>query len=218
LSFSVDDDILKKEFAKYGKINAAYVSMNDQGRSKGFGFVEFADEASAKKSLALNGKEIAGRTVKVEISGSTSTPTKGGKGAAEATRTFFVGNLSFDTTKDSLWSALEGVEGVQDVRIATDRDTGRSKGFGYIEFSDVDLAKKAFTELSSYEIDGRQIRLDYAQERSSDGGDRSGGGFRGGRGGDRGGFRGGRGGDRGGFRGGRGGNSGFSGKKTTFDD
>lgn len=118
------------------------------------------------------------------------------------------------------------------VRLPTDPDSGRPKGFGYVQFSSVDEARSAFEGLQGGDMDGRAMRLDYSQPRQNSGGDRGGrggGGFRGGRGGgDRGGrgggFRG-RGGDRGG-RGGRGGSRGgfnrggfgdFSGKKMTFD-
>jgi len=145
----------------------------------------------------------------------------------------FVGNISFSTTEDGLWSFFNEY-GVKSVRLPTDRDTGRAKGYGYVEFEDINGAKKAFEASQGAEIDGRSLRLDYSQPRDGPGGGRGGGrGF--GRGGGRGGFdRGGRGGgDRGGRGwggrggGGRGGGDrgrgggrrgmpAFEGKKTTF--
>ncbi len=67
---------------------------------------------------------------------------------------------------------------VVSIRIPTEKETGRKKGFGYVEFDDVDSATKAL-ELSGTDVDGRNIRLDYAPERNNAGGN---GGNRGGRG------------------------------------
>ena len=103
------------------------------------------------------------------------------------------------------------------VRLPTDPESGRPKGFGYVQFSSVDEARAAFSALQGGDLAGRPMRLDYSSPRQNSGGDRGGfGGGRGGRGG-RGGGRGGRGGaprGRGGFN--RGGFGDFSGKKTTF--
>ena len=155
--------------------------------------------------------------------------------------TLFVGNLSFGVTEDTVWSFFNEW-GVKSVRLPTDRETGRPKGFGYVEFEDIEGAKKAFESAAGAEIDGRNIRVDFSQPRDSSGGggfgsnrggrgrggfgDRGGGGGFGDRGGRGRGGRGGRGGDRGGRgRGGRGaprggprngGITAFEGKKTTF--
>jgi RNA recognition motif-containing protein len=87
-----------------------------------------------------------------------------------------------------------------------DRETGRPRGFGFVEMEDAD-ARKAIDALDGQDFGGRALRVNEAQprERRDFGGGGGGGGFGGGRGGDRGGYGGGRGGDRGGFGGGRGG-------------
>jgi len=110
------------------------------------------------------------------------------------------------------------------IRLPTDADSGRPKGFGYISFSSVDEARKALNELQGADLAGRPMRLDFSTPRPSNGESQRGG--RGGRGGARGG-RGGRGGARGGRGGARGGNASastnrggfgeFQGKKTTFE-
>jgi len=135
----------------------------------------------------------------------------------------FVGNLSFSATEDSIWDLFAEYGDVKSVRVPTDRDSGRMKGYGYVEFFDVGTAKKAFEGTQDTELLGRKLRVDYSQPREEGGSARGGyGGQRGGgrgfgRGGGRGGFDGGRGGfdgGRGGFGGGRGG---FGGGRGGFD-
>lgn len=128
----------------------------------------------------------------------------------------FVGSLPFKIEESELQEIFEEYGEVTSVKIITDRATGRSKGFGFVEMTNEEEAKKAIEELNNAEIEGRTIVVNKAEEKKEGGrpagggfrGGNSGGGFRGGNSG--GGFRGGdRGGDRGGFRGGdRGGNAG----------
>lgn len=68
LSWSIDSEGLKKLFATYGEISEAIViNDRDTGRSKGFGFVTFVQEDSAQKSLELDGKEVEGRSIVVNL-------------------------------------------------------------------------------------------------------------------------------------------------------
>ncbi|MBC8005117.1 MAG: RNA-binding protein [Verrucomicrobia bacterium] len=129
----------------------------------------------------------------------------------------FVGSLPFKIEESELQEIFEEYGEVTSVKIITDRATGRSKGFGFVEMTNEDEAKKAIDELNNAEIEGRTIVVNKAEEkkegsRPAGGGFRggnSGGGFRGGNAGG-GGFRGGNSGGGGGYRGGgdRGGNSG----------
>jgi cold-inducible RNA-binding protein len=109
----------------------------------------------------------------------------------------YVGNLSYQTTETDLTSLFEQVGPVESVNIITDRDTGRSKGFGFVEMSNED-AEKAIAQFNGTEMNGRALTVNEARPRE----ERSGGG---GRGGGYGGGRGGGGGGRGGGGGGRGG-------------
>ncbi len=84
----------------------------------------------------------------------------------------YIGNLSFDTTEDSL-NDLFGQHGqVQGVSIIMDRMTGRSRGFGFIEMADDNEAKAAMEATNGHELDGRALRVNEARERA----ERSGGG------------------------------------------
>ena len=123
----------------------------------------------------------------------------------------YVGNLSYSTTDEALASTFASCGTVESARIITDRDTGRSKGFGFVEMSDGAEADAAIEKLNGSDYGGRSLTVNEARPMEprtggfggGRGGDRGGrGGFGGGRGGDRGGDRGGFGGGRGGDRGG----------------
>lgn len=103
----------------------------------------------------------------------------------------YVGNLSYQTTENDLANLFEEVGQVESVNIITDRDTGRSKGFGFVEMSNED-ADKAITQFNGTEVNGRALTVNEARPRE----ERSGGGNRGGYGGRSNGSRGGYGGSR----------------------
>jgi len=92
----------------------------------------------------------------------------------------FVGGLSWNTNDEGLRQAFEGFGDIEEVRVITDRDTGRSRGFGFITFSDNDSAKKAITEMDGTDLDGRNIKVNEAEDkpRRSQGGRGGGGGNR----------------------------------------
>ncbi len=130
----------------------------------------------------------------------------------------YVGNLSFALTETQVRDLFGQFGNVESVNIITDRDSGRSKGFGFVELSTDEEAEAAVRELNGKEIEGRPLTVSEARPQAPrEGGFRGGGGGGGGRGGPgggggrggRGGSGGGdRGGDRGGYGGGRGGGGG----------
>jgi len=248
LTWNIDDDALYQEFSTYeGLVSARVITDKESGRSRGFGYVDFQSEEVAKKAHSeKTGALLDGRDMRIDFAGKKPQEANPRDRAAERQKkygdevsppsdTIFVGNLPFDASEAVVSDFFNTAAEVQSLRLPTDPESGRPKGFGYVTFASIDDAKKAYEQLNGESIEGRQVRLDYAKARDNSGG---GGGFRGGRGGgggfgDRrggGGFGGGRGGGgrgRGGFgdRGGRGGRGGFSrggggggfqGKKITF--
>jgi hypothetical protein len=113
----------------------------------------------------------------------------------------FVGGLSWGTTDDGLREAFSQFGDIEEAKVITDRETGRSRGFGFVTFADAEAAQQARTEMDGTQLEGRYIKVDTAHERSGGGG---GGGRRGGGGGGRrgGGYGGGGGGGYGGGGGG----------------
>jgi len=110
-------------------------------------------------------------------------------------KNIFVGNLSFNTNEDELRQAFEAYGQVDRVSIMTDRDTGRSRGFGFVEMASSEDGEKAIAALNGAQIGGRTINVNEARPKT----ERVGGGGGGGGGRDRG-ERGGRGGGGGGRR------------------
>jgi len=83
----------------------------------------------------------------------------------------FVGNLSYNTTEDSLRALFESAgHNASRVTIVTDRETGRSRGFAFVEFDSDDAARAAIESLNGTELDGRPLRVDEARERPRGGG------------------------------------------------
>jgi len=190
-----------------------------------------------KAQTAMHEKEIDGRVVNVDFSkprADAGAPRQDrqktyGDNTSDPSDTIFVANLAFEATEDVVAEAFQKHGNVLGVRLPTDKDDGRPKGFGYVQFGTVEESQEVFGKMTGAVIMGRPIRLDYSSPRPprDESGGRGGrGGGRGGRGGfDRGGRGGGRGRggfDRGGGRGGRGGSTNrggfgdFKGQKKTF--
>ncbi|KAG0256825.1 hypothetical protein DFQ27_005474 [Actinomortierella ambigua] len=82
----------------------------------------------------------------------------------------YVGNLSWRTTDDTLRAAFERSGAITDVAIMRDRDTNRSRGFGFVTFSDQAGAEKAIAQFNDVEFDGRVLQVNLAVQRSGHGG------------------------------------------------
>jgi nucleolin len=249
LSWNIDDAWLQREFEKYpGVTSARVISDRATGRSKGYGYVDFESKTVAEKALEeMQGAELDGRPINVDLS--TSKPksqnpsdrsndraSKYGDAKSEPSDTLFIGNLSFDSDRDSVQEFFAEYGPVLGVRLPTHPETEQLKGFGYVQFESSDAAQKALDNLNGQYLNDRAVRLDFSTPKPQN--DRGGFGGRGGRGGRDFGGRGGRGGRDFGGRGGRGGNfggdrnggfrnsgsganstpvSGFRGSKKTFD-
>jgi len=92
-------------------------------------------------------------------------------------KNIFVGNLSFNTNEDELRQIFEGYGQVDRVSIMTDRDTGRSRGFGFVEMTNNDDGAKAIAGLNGSQLGGRTINVNEARPKA----ERGSGGFGGGR-------------------------------------
>ncbi|KAH0562612.1 hypothetical protein GP486_002704 [Trichoglossum hirsutum] len=235
LSWNVDEEWLYREFEEFGEIvGCRVISDKATGRSKGFGYVEFANATDAAKALKMKkGAQVDGRAINVDFTTprpddanpherANSRAQNYGDEASPESDTLFVGNLSFDVDENLVGEEFGKWGTVMTVRLPTDMETGNLKGFGYVQFASVEEAKSALEGMRGVAINGRPCRLDFSTPRQNSGGDFSRGG---GRGRGRGGFdRGGRGGargrggfERGGRGGGRGGRGGFGDRGGKFN-
>jgi nucleolin len=212
LSWNTDDNKLWEFFAKYGTVeNVKVLYDKNTGKARGLAFVEFSSRSEAQACLDdAASLEVDGRTLQATFSDQKDAnrgPQQGGQQQGGRSfgngggytpsnydgerHTIFVGNLGFKSTEQSVKNFFKDCGNVVDVRIAKDRDTGKSKGFCHVDFDASNAVEKAKGKAGE-QLDGREIRVDASQPRQG-----GSGGGRGGSGG-RGGFRGGRGGGRGG--------------------
>jgi cold-inducible RNA-binding protein len=94
----------------------------------------------------------------------------------------FIGGLSFSTSTDRLRELFNQVEGVESVSVVTDRDTGQSRGFGFVEMTSAEAAAEAVKKFNGQQLDGRTLKVELAKPSAprGGGGNRWGGGSRGG--------------------------------------
>jgi nucleolin len=204
---NIPEDCTKNDIEEFFDGVSSVRMPERDGYHKGFAFVEFTSVELAKSTLQeKQGAELNGSKLFLDMAG--EKPDRDSRNQPGKSNILFVKNLSFDTDEDTL---KESFDGAQSARIMKFPDTGKSKGFGFVDFDSTESAQKALDDMQGQEIDGRNILVDFASPRGERGGRGGrGGGFRGGRGRDWGGRGGGRG-RGGGFRGGRGGRGGHGG-------
>ncbi|WCJ40040.1 nucleolin like 2 [Euphorbia peplus] len=240
LSFKVERGDVESFFQEIGEVvDVRFAVDNQDQRFKGFGHVEFATVEEAQKALKLNGNQLLGREVRLDLARERGdktpyTPNNGPRGyGAEGPKVFIRGfdvNSGEDEIKSSLEEHFKGCGGISKINIPTDRDTGAFKGMAYMEFQDSNGLNKAL-QLDGSEFGDQYLTVQEARPRdggSSGGRGRGFGGRDGGRSfGSRDGGRGGRSGrgrdsfgrgDRGRGRFNKPSNMAFSGKKKTFGD
>ncbi|KAJ0258891.1 RNA-binding protein CP29B [Hirschfeldia incana] len=180
LPFNVDSAQLAQLFESAGNVEMVEVIYDKvTGRSRGFGFVTMSSvsevEAAAQQ---FNGYELDGRPLRVnagppppkrEDSFSRGPRSSfgggGGGGGAGSGNRVYVGNLSWGVD-DMALESLFGEQGkVVEARVIYDRDSGRSKGFGFVTYNSAQEVQNAIQTLDGADLDGRQIRVSEAEAR-----------------------------------------------------
>jgi len=93
-------------------------------------------------------------------------------------KNLFIGNMSFQTTEGDLRAMFEPYGEINRVNVVTDRDTGRARGFAFVELANDEEAAKAITALNGKEVDGRALNVNEARPKPERSGPRNSGGFR----------------------------------------
>lgn len=193
LDYDTNEDRLREAFQAYGTITDVFLPKeHGTDRLRGFGFVTIDGRTNAEEAInKLDSTELDNRTIRVNESrpkgegpgGRGGGAARGGPFNAEGNKDvkMYVGNLSFDTNEDAVRGVFEKLGPVTDCFLPTDRSTGRVRGFAFVTMA-AEHAEKACNELNGTELDGRTLKINEAQPKSSGGGGR-GGGYNGGGGG-----------------------------------
>lgn len=156
-------------FSKAGKVRDVRLIMDrNSRRSKGVGYIEFYDVMSVPMAIALSGQLLLGQPVMVKPSEAEknlvqSNTTSGGAGVAgpygAVDRKLYVGNLHFNMTEGQLREIFEPFGPVELVQLPLDMETGHCKGFGFVQFANLEHAKAAQSLNGKLEIAGRTIKV-----------------------------------------------------------
>lgn len=145
------------------------INMPMNGRKcKGFAYVDFDTPEHAQACISLSESQLSGRNLLIKDHTSfEGRPPKQSNGVTNpATRILFVGNLSHDTTEEDLEFNFQHCGEITKVRMATFQDSGKCKGFAFIDFKEVESATKALGDKRCKIVNGRILRMEYGEDRS----------------------------------------------------
>lgn len=178
LPFTVDSAQLAGLFEQAGSVEMVEVVYDRMtGRSRGFGFVTMssAEEVSAAVEQ-FNGYTFQGRPLRVnsgpppprdEFAPRTPRAMGGGGGGGnfDSGNKLYVGNLSWGVDNSTLENLFSEQGTVLDAKVIYDRDSGRSRGFGFVTYGSADEVNNAISNLDGVDLDGRQIRVTVAESK-----------------------------------------------------
>ncbi|CAH9070401.1 unnamed protein product [Cuscuta europaea] len=161
-------------FSQAGKVRDVRLIMDrNSRRSKGVGYIEFYDAMSVPMAIAISGRLLHGQPVMVKpseaeknlVQSNTTTGVAGLTGPyAASERKLYVGNLHFNMTELNLKQIFESFGPVELVQLPTDPETGHCKGFGFVQFAQIEHAKAAQSLNGKLEIAGRTIKVSSVTE------------------------------------------------------
>ena len=165
LPFKMTDEWMQEEFAACGKITKfEWLSHSDTGRFKGSGFLTFATKAEADAACALNGKELEGRPMKVELASPRKSVVPGGIAGSgdvgEPSASIFVGNLSWSVTEEMLRATFKDCGTINNVNMV--QKDGEFRGFCFIDFDSIESATKAVAYADA-DCAGRPMRINFSK-------------------------------------------------------
>jgi RNA-binding protein 39 len=152
-------------FSKAGKVKEAKLVMDKKtNRSKGVAYVEYYNEASVNKAVVLTGQKLLGLPVIVQRSEAEKNLLAADQNTVITKKTesvynrLYIGSLHYNLTEDDLRLVFEPFGEVDYVGIQRDSETGRSKGYGFIQYKRNRDAKVALEKMNGFELAGRPVR------------------------------------------------------------
>ncbi|CAJ1882333.1 unnamed protein product [Sphenostylis stenocarpa] len=177
LPYSITNSQLTDLFGEAGTVASAEIVYDRvTSRSRGFAFVTMGSVENAKEAIRMfDSSQVGGRTVKVNF---PEVP-KGGerlvmgakirnnnKGFVDSPHKIYCGNLGWGVTSQSLREAFAEQPGVLGAKVVYERDSGRSRGFGFVSFTTAESAEAALDFMNGVEVQGRPLRLNMAEART----------------------------------------------------
>ncbi|XP_055291343.1 probable RNA-binding protein 23 isoform X5 [Moschus berezovskii] len=167
---------LEDFFSAIGKVrDVRIISDRNSRRSKGIAYVEFCEIQSVPLAIGLTGQRLLGVPIIVQASQAEKNRLAAmannlQKGSGGPMR-LYVGSLHFNITEDMLRGIFEPFGKIDNIVLMKDSETGRSKGHGFITFSDAECARRALEQLNGFELAGRPMRIGHVTERPDGGTD-----------------------------------------------
>lgn len=182
LPFNVDSGELAELFGQAGNVEVVEVIYDKlTGRSRGFGFVTMStvEEVEAAQQQ-FNGYELEGRPLRVNSgppppkdensfrgarSGGSFEGSSRGGGSYDSSNRVYVGNLAWGVDDLALQDLFSGQGKVMEAKVVYDRESGRSRGFGFVTYSSSEEVNNAIESLNGADLEGREIRVSMAEAR-----------------------------------------------------
>ncbi|KAK8957548.1 hypothetical protein KSP39_PZI000450 [Platanthera zijinensis] len=177
LPFSITSSELAEVFNQAGSVDAAeIVSDRATNRSRGFGFVTMASAKEANEAIQMfDGAQVGGRTLKVncpevprggEREAIRDRPRSISRGDNESPYKIYAGNLGWTVTSEVLMDVFSKCSGLLGAKVIYERDSGRSRGFGFINFASAEECQDALESMDGKMVSGRPIRLNLPSEKA----------------------------------------------------
>lgn len=154
-------DTIRAHFTAFGAVSDVVLM-----RDRGFGFVTFEEQEAADAALAEPKQTVDGQVIDVKPSqtkgggrGGGGPPGGGGPGAGITTDKVFIGGLPQDCSEDTFRDYFERYGKIVDAVVMKDRETGRSRGFGFVQYDTPDAVDKVMLEYSSHKIEGKWVEV-----------------------------------------------------------
>ncbi|KAI3917079.1 hypothetical protein MKX01_003528 [Papaver californicum] len=173
LPFNVESADLAELFEQSGTVEMVEVIYDKiSGRSRGFGFVTMSSTDEVKAAVEqFNGYEIDGRQLRVNSGPPppkddySSRPPRIGGGGLDSSNRCYVGNLSWGVDDLALETLFNEQGKVLEAKVVYDRETGRSRGFGFVTYGSAEEVQGAIDSLDGADLNGRSIRVSVAEAR-----------------------------------------------------